>query len=690
MSNEQYTGYPVGNFGIAGEITPSGRVFSGVMYNAPVIGSELEKLGRGQFEFSCDGVGIKDSDFSDIDVQRLFPEASASYTDPRFDGLSIKVDFIAPIAAYDAFTCSLPVLCAEIEFVNQTSREREVFAAFDFLFDVKPEDINLLNAGGFWLVGNYRTRIGFDRAINWRSIEGGLSGSARTLVPPNGTARLRFALVCHDANGYYVGKCPDMGALISYASSNWDKFKRDRAEFLDMLPRTHDEQIDRYLRWYLQAGVLLIRVTREHVLTMGYLELNQRDSFWTSWLHLVLWPDLERRMIEESAEFQGANGKIPTTILPLIEREDDIDINEYFNLRIARYYEWTRDLEFVRKLWPSFKLSIEYLKSMDKDGDGLLDQGSYWGDWKDVWGVEGRKAAPHFEFLYLAVLKSAKELADKLGDAAALTEYSALYERSYEVVNRSTKDGGLWNGKFYTTLWYDGREDNHVQEDQFVGPLYDVMPAERVGSVYEALEPNMTPWGVRDTYPYRENFSHKGGDYHNGGVWVFLNFADALSRFVTGYPKEGYEILRRVGEWDLEKEGDYMPAEFLNGNTGKNEGMSIQGWDADYYAAVFFGIFGVKVLDMNKVQIMPRVPDTESFDTRITLLSGTLRVRQSGGSQSIDVEVCSEIDRLIDVRYGVMTSKSIEGCVEERIGGCIFQVVEFTLGPGETRCLNLS
>jgi glycogen debranching enzyme len=94
------------------------------------------------------------------------------------------------------------------------------------------------------------------------------------------------------------------------------------------------------------------------------------------------------------------------------------------------------------------------------------------------------------------------------------------------------------------------------------------------------MEPNLTDWGVRDTYPYRDPFSHRGGNYHNGGVWVFLNFADALSRFVTGYPARAFDILKRVGEWDLEKAGDYLPAEYLDGNTGANCGIPIQAWDA--------------------------------------------------------------------------------------------------------------
>jgi len=685
-TDDACTGYPVGNFGIAAEITPNGRVFSRILYNPPVLGSGLEELARGEFMFSCDGVELADTDFENRQVSRLFPEATAAYSDSRMPGLLISASFLAPIKAYDALPCSIPALLADFELANDSDTEKRTSATFKFYLDINPDKITMINSGGFWLIGTAKTKIGFNGPISWKGINGGIQVTCNRIISPRSKSKLRFILACHDPAGFYADLCPDIPALAEHISTNWDQFALDRAEFIGLLPRTHDDQVNRYLRWYLAAGILLTRITRKHVLTMGYCELNQRDSFWTSWPHLVLWPDLERRMIEESAEFQRDNGKIPTTVLSLIDRADDIDINEYFNLRIARYYEWTGDLDFVSGLWPSFKRSMAYLESMDKDHDGYLDQCSYWGDWKDVWGVEGRKAAPHFEFLWLAVLRSAKELAKKLHDTDAAKRYTELYERSCAVINADISDGGLWNGSFYTTLWYDGREDNHVQEDQFVGPLYGVVPRERISSIWKSLEPNMTDWGVRDTYPYRERFSHEGGDYHNGGVWPFLNFADAFARFVTGYPEGGWQILKRVGEWDFEKWGDYMPAEFLNGNTGENDGKPIQAWNADYHAAVLFGALGVKMLSPTKVQIAPRIPDTESFETAITIPHGTLDLKQSAAG-SLTIEIKSNLRSKITIRYGAMTSKSGEASTSEQIGACSFQFTEFTLNPGQTKKL---
>ena len=41
-----------------------------------------------------------------------------------------------------------------------------------------------------------------------------------------------------------------------------------------MIPRTGDDRIDRYLPWYMSAGILLTKIDRTgDVLTMGYREL---------------------------------------------------------------------------------------------------------------------------------------------------------------------------------------------------------------------------------------------------------------------------------------------------------------------------------------------------------------------------------------------------------------------------------
>ncbi len=142
----------------------------------------------------------------------------------------------------------------------------------------------------------------------------------------------------------------DPEQLATFVARFWEILAAATERLSARMPTTGDAELDEYLRWYTSAGVAMTRVLKDGTaLTMGYHELNQRDSFWTTWVHLVWWPTLERRMIEESVWGQRPDGKVPTTILPLIEREDDVDINCYFILRGLRYVRFHQDDEFGRK-----------------------------------------------------------------------------------------------------------------------------------------------------------------------------------------------------------------------------------------------------------------------------------------------------------------------------------------------------
>jgi len=89
-----------------------------------------------------------------------------------------------------------------------------------------------------------------------------------------------------------------------------------------------------------------------------------------------------------------------------------------------------------------------------------------------------------------------------------------------------------------------------------------------------------------------DSFGYRGGEYHNGAVWPWLNFADAIARCRYGFRDDAVRILREVGEWDLEKVGDHLPHENLHGDDGRGLREYVQGWDANFLAAVIWGLNG--------------------------------------------------------------------------------------------------
>lgn len=369
--------------------------------------------------------------------------------------------------------------------------------------------------------------------------------------------------------------------------------------FSNAIPRTGDKELDTYLRWYMIPSVSLTKWTRNgELLTMGYCELNQRDSYWTSWMHLVFYKDLERKMIEESIEWQQPSGKIPTTILPLIEREDDLDINAFFILRVARFYRFYHAKRDLLAYWPAMKNAMNWLISMDTDGVGLPAQISYWGDWKDVKGIEGRKYSPFTCLIYLAALKEMAYLAGECGDKTGEVYYCSAYEKGYKMINKSVKEGGLWNGSYYCQIWRDGSVNDRLLQDQTIGIMLGVVPEERAIKIIETLNAkSMTPYGVAETFPYYdENFGYEPATYHNGGVWPWVSFMDCWARIRLGRQDEAIALVKKVAYADLVASGDWSPNEHINSLTGENLGFQIQGWNASLFGLVYLGLFNNEII----------------------------------------------------------------------------------------------
>jgi hypothetical protein len=142
-------------------------------------------------------------------------------------------------------------------------------------------------------------------------------------------------------------------------------------------------------------------------------------------------------------------------------------------------------------------------------------------------------------------------------------------------------DDPLWNGQFYQDVMRDGSSDGRFHQDQLVAALWNVCDAERFESALMTAVSFETPFGLPETCPfYPESFGYRVGEYHNGGIWPWLSFADAAARIANGYPELGEDLLVKVAKADILSFGDYSANEFINGVTGRGGGHDIQGWNA--------------------------------------------------------------------------------------------------------------
>lgn len=578
-------GFPLANFAVTANVAASGDLVGKVLRNPGQLGQWLADMGSFPLSVRTDVGSHPFSGFTDVRVERTFPFVRAEYGRSPLTGATVAATLFCPLAINDVGIASLPVVM--IDLAISAGQGDENFALL-----ISPDQaagMAAVGGDGFWGMAADCCMVAAD--CEAAATDGGLE--VGVALRPGETQRIRLIVAFHDDEWLTAADFPTLTELASHVFRSWDDLRARTEAFDRALPATGDAELDAYLRWYIIPAVSLTKCTRSgDIINMGYCELNQRDSYWTSWLHLVMFRDAERRIIQESIDAVRPDGKMPTTILPLIEREDDIDINAFLLLRASRYYRLYHSRQDLAAWWPALKRAMEWLIARDTSGRGLPMQVSFWGDWKDVKGVEGRLYSPFSGLIYLAALRQMQQLAAVVADSEAIDRYAEAYRRGYDFINKPTSEGGLWNGRYYCQVWRDGSVSDRLLQDQTIGILFGVVPAERSNSIVEALNAtNLTPYGVCETYPYYpDSFGYKAGTYHNGGVWPWVSFMDDWGRLRLGRRQEAIDLVKRVARADLVDSGDWAPNEHIDSQTGENLGFLLQGWNSALFGFVYFGL----------------------------------------------------------------------------------------------------
>ncbi|MDR1887371.1 MAG: hypothetical protein LBQ70_05580 [Prevotellaceae bacterium] len=581
-------GYPVANFALTVNASENGDLYGHIFQNPGKLGQWLADRSSALLFVEKNGTRHPLSGFKQKDIRRSFPFVNNTYADSPLIPAKVTLRTFCPLGINDVETSSLPALLLEIVCSNPTSKTTE------FNFVIRPDssvtkNMQACQTPEYSGVADAVYQITCNSPANWKNNELTIPVSLKQ----NEQKVLRIAFTLYDENWISANQFPDINSLTAYVHRTWSVLQEKTELFSEAIPQTGDAELDKYLRWYMIPGISLTKCTKNNeILTMGYRELNQRDSYWTSWLHLVLFKDAERKMIEESAAHQQVSGKIPTTILPLIERNDDLDINAFFILRATRFYQYYNDKPELEKHWSSLKRAMDWLISRDLSGDGLPVQVSFWGDWKDVRGIEGRKYSPFSGLIYLAALKQMIFLSKECNDTESLSRYESAYGKGYKFINKPVNEGGLWNGNYYCQIWKTGEINDKLLQDQTVGILFDVVDKDRASKIIDALNTkSMTKYGIAETFPYYpESFGYKPATYHNGAVWPWLSFMDCWARLHAGRKQEAVELIKKVADADLVASGDWSPNEHINSLTGENLGYQLQGWNAGLFGLVYFGI----------------------------------------------------------------------------------------------------
>ncbi len=417
-----------------------------------------------------------------------------------------------------------------------------------------------------------------------------------------------------------------------------------------------------------------------------FMTLFGRDSLITSWMTMLVDPDLALGTLQTLARFQG------TEVDPRTEEEPGrilhemrfgetaslalgggrvyygtVDATPLFVMLVGELSRWGNRREEVDALLPAADRALQWITDYgDKDGDGYVeyqrttDHGLQNQGWKDSWDsmryLDGSLAtAPialcEVQGYVYAALVARSHCATEAGDhelAVSLsTRAEALKRRFNEDFWVETSDGGY----FALGLDRDKKRIDGIGSNQAHCLWTGIVDAERAPVVARSLlsDEMFSGWGMRTLST--ANGGYNPISYHCGSVWPHDNAIAAAGLMRYGLVEEAHRVMRGLVEaapWF----GDRLPELFAGLPRADFEfpvsyptSCSPQAWAAASPLLFLRTLLRFEPdIRRSSLHIAPAVPDW----------IGTLRLERiavMGGHLAI--EVTGEVVRVLDVPPGL-------------------------------------
>ncbi len=310
-----------------------------------------------------------------------------------------------------------------------------------------------------------------------------------------------------------------------------------------------------------------------------FMTLFGRDSLITSWMTMLVDPDLALGTLQTLARFQG------TKIDPITEEEPGrilhemrfgetaslalgggrvyygtVDATPLFVMLVGELSRWgSRRLE-VDALLPAVDRALEWITEYgDKDGDGFVeyqrtsDRGLQNQGWKDSWDsmrfVDGSFAQTPIAlcevqgYVY-AAFRARAHIATEAGDHELAASYG---ERARELKRRFNEafwvetDGG---GYLAMGLDRDKRKIDGVGSNMGHALWTGIVDLEKAPHVARALVSDgmFSGWGIRTLSESMQGYNPLS--YHCGSVWPHDNALCAAGLMRYGFVDEAHQVMR--------------------------------------------------------------------------------------------------------------------------------------------------
>jgi len=361
-----------------------------------------------------------------------------------------------------------------------------------------------------------------------------------------------------------------------------------------------------------------------------YANVVTRDAAWFVYGSDHFLPSFSRRLLDNLAQRQYSNGKLPEYFDAIGGRveDDGLNINDdtpLYVLAVNHHFRATGDVGWLATTYPAVARAARYIISQI-DERGLVfctaddPRGDVWGiaGWRNI--ISGYRisgAVTEINAECVAALRAAAHLADEMGRA---DDQEAFKTASAQV--RNAMDAHLINpknGLYYLNIDVDGAAHTDVTGDEIFPVIMRACSEETAFRIISRLNsPDFwTPAGLRTVSRLDPRFDPTAHSGLMGGVWPGLTwwYAFGAQRY---HPEFMVRALRSSYEhYGIDPQRyNTVPGQFsewFDGESLANRGMRLSPWEPPRFLwAAIEGVCGL-VLTPGLPRVNPLMPASWSW-----------------------------------------------------------------------------
>jgi non-lysosomal glucosylceramidase len=217
-----------------------------------------------------------------------------------------------------------------------------------------------------------------------------------------------------------------------------------------------------------------------------------------------------------------------------------VDLFPKLAMRVLRDVKFLGDEEFLRKNWETLKFGLEYLRTLDVDGDGVPEGNPH--EVKNtfdnlvLFGADSYDAT-HF----LAGCQAMIRMAERMGDASARDRIQGYFDKAYASLERLWRDEKGKGGRrlqYYVTCHdpVTGKTNTDVWTNQLDALWYLIsigeesfIPEDRARKILKTIYQNNKTtmgWAMCRTQDGKAVESEQGQDVYTTSNYVFAQLLD--------------------------------------------------------------------------------------------------------------------------------------------------------------------